>query len=128
MVREPVRARAGFTIVEAIIATAIVGILIAGVAGAFTAYMRINTDNEVRTGAVAAAQTVVDGLRSGGGWPSSGTVLAVASHGRTYDVELTYQPYTAGGVTYTGARLVEVEVRHAGRTRYEVGTIFTQLD
>jgi prepilin-type N-terminal cleavage/methylation domain-containing protein len=126
--RERSGARSGFTLVEAIVAVAIVGILLAGVAGTFTGYLRINTDSEARTGAVAAAQTVMDRLRSPGGWPTSGTVESVDSHGRTYEVEIRYKPYSEGGVIFAGARSVEVEVRHAGRTRYVVETVFTQLD
>ena len=121
-------ARSGFTRVEAVVAVAVLGVLRAGVVGVFASYLRGNTDSEIRTGAVAAAQTVVDRLRGDGAWPASGVTRSVASHGREYQVEIRHERYCEGGVCFDDARFLEVEVRHAGRTRYQVATVFTQLD
>ena len=128
MDHEPRGTRCGFTLVEAVVAVAVVGILIAGVGGAFASYLRVNTESEIRTGAVAAAQTVVDRLRGDGAWPPSGSALAVTSHGREYEVELRHETYCRDDGCFADARILEVEVRHGGRTRYEVSTVFTQLD
>ncbi|MDZ7707507.1 MAG: type II secretion system protein [Trueperaceae bacterium] len=64
MVRTPGASREGLTLVEALIAVSILTILLAAVIPAFTDALRINTRSEVRSQAVAAAQTVLDSLRA----------------------------------------------------------------
>lgn len=130
MDRERSSRRSGFSLIEAIIAIAIVGILLAGVVPAFVSNLRVNTDSEARTGAVAAAQTVLDQfrVRSKSDWPASGSTVSVTSHGRPYDVGVVHQPFCQGGTCYTGAELIELEVSYGGRIRYSVSTVFTALD
>lgn len=130
MDRERSANRAGFSLIEAIIAIVIVGIVLAGVVPAFVSNLRINTDNEARTGAVAAAQTVLDQfrVRPKGDWPASGSTESVDSHGRTYSVLVAYEAFCQGGTCYTGAELIDLEVSYGGRTRYTVSTVFTTLD
>ena len=59
----------GLTIIEVLIAVAILGILLGGLIPSFVSNMRINTDSEVRSQAVQAAQTMLDALRADGAWP-----------------------------------------------------------
>lgn len=122
--------RAGFSLIEAIIAIAIIGIVLAAVVPAFVSNLRINTDNEVRTGAVAAAQTVLDRFRvqPKGDWPTSGSTVSVDSHARSYDVQVDYQRFCQGGNCFDGAELIDLEVGYGGRTRYTVSTVFTAFD
>lgn len=132
------RPRAGFTLVEALIAVTIIGILVAVVVPAFATNLRVNTDAEIRSGAVAAAQSVIDTLRADGDWPTYGvdadgdpTVppnVDVPAHGRTFNVTIRYEPFCSGGRCFSGSRLVDVEVSYADRARYRVATVFTQLD
>jgi len=130
VVRERSASRSGFSLIEAIIAIVIVGIVLAAVVPAFIGNLRINTDNEARTGAVAAAQTVLDQfrVRPKSDWPTSGSAVNVDSHGRTYAVLVAYAPFCQGGICFTGAELIDVEVSYGGRTRYTVSTVFTALD
>jgi prepilin-type N-terminal cleavage/methylation domain-containing protein len=120
----------GFSLVEALVAIAIIGILLAAVVPAFVSNLRINTDNEIRTGAVAASQTVLDRLRvrPKGEWPESGGSLSVSSHGRSFDVLVTYEPFCQGVTCYSGAEMIEVEVSYGSRSRYTVSSVFTTLD
>ncbi|MCP3980088.1 MAG: prepilin-type N-terminal cleavage/methylation domain-containing protein [bacterium] len=53
----------GFTLVEALIAMALLGIILSGVAAGFVSLSTINTHNELRTGAVQAAQIVMEAWR-----------------------------------------------------------------
>lgn len=121
--------RVGFSLVEALVAIAILAVLLAGVVPAFVSNLRVNTDSEIRTGAVAAAQTVLDRFRvlPTKDWPASGATLSIASHGRSYDVTVVHEGFCQGGTCYSGADLIELEVMHGGRTRYSVSTVFTAL-
>lgn len=129
---DPERAsrRAGFSLIEAIVAIVIIGILLAAVVPAFVSNLRVNTDNEVRTGAVAASQTVLDRFRvqSRGAWPASGSTVSVDTRVRTYDVLVEYARFCQGGTCFDGAELIDLEVSYGGRTRYTVSTVFTVLD
>ncbi len=128
----------GVTLVEALVAVAIVGIVLAATVPAFVGNLRINTDNETRSGAVTAAQTVMDRLRGDAAWPEYGgspggpalpPVVTVEASARSYDVRIDYGPYCDdAGTCYAGARRVELEVTHDGRVFYRVATVFTQLD
>ena len=53
----------GFTLLEGLLALAILGIALAGILPAFFGYMHVTTRNEMRTGAVAAAQRQMETLR-----------------------------------------------------------------
>ncbi|MBS3933627.1 MAG: prepilin-type N-terminal cleavage/methylation domain-containing protein [Truepera sp.] len=118
----------GFTLIEAVIAVAILAIILASVIPAFVNYLNINTASEVRTGAVAVAQRLLDDLRAVSAWPPSGTVTTVATGQRAYSAILTHSQFCYGGRCFSGARRVRVEVSYAGRTYYQVETVFTQLD
>lgn len=130
--------RRGLTLVEVLIAVAILGILLGGLIPAFVSNMRINTDSEVRSQAVTAAQSVLDALRADGSWPEYGLdpdgeatippVRQVESGGRTFDVQIDYGPYCdASGTCLDGAQNVELEVRWRGRVYYTVETVYTDL-
>lgn len=118
----------GVTLIEAVVAVAILTIVLAGVIPAFVNYLSVNTSSEVRTGAVAVAQQLLDDLRAVGSWPPSGTVVSVTTGRRTYSATLTHSQFCDGGRCFDGARRVRVEVSHAGRTYYQVETVFTQLE
>lgn len=126
---KPLRLRAGFTLVETVVALSLLAIAIAAMLPAMVQAMRANTESEIRTGAVAVAQQEVDNLRAQSGtWPSSGQTRAIAAGNATYQSTLSYQQYCEGAKCFTGARTVTVEVRHNGKLYYRVQTVFTSLD
>lgn len=128
MVPDRTRRERGFSLVEALVAIAILAVLLAGVVPAFVSNLRVNTDNELRTGAVAASQTVLDELRVRPSAFASGSTVSVASHGTAFDVLVTKEQFCQGGTCFDGAERIELEVSHGGRVRYRVSTVFTALD
>lgn len=124
------RRTGGFTLVEALIGMAILGIVLAGIIPAFLSYMRVNSQSDIKSGAVAAAESVMDDLRQTAiiDWPTSGNVLSPVSGGdRDFDVTVVYctpsLPYCSGD-----ARHVEVVVRFQGKVYYDVQTVYTKLN
>lgn len=122
------RTTRGLTIVEALIAIAILAVAMAAIIPAFTNNARINSQQELRSGAVAAAQLVLDNLRvrSWSSWPTSQSVDA-GSH--TFDVAIAICTEGASGCfTTTDARHVELEVSNDDTTYYTVETVFTRFE
>ena len=68
----------GFTMIEALVSLAILGIALAGIVPGFFLYTRTNALTEVRSGSVAAAQRVFEALRAQdpSDLPSSGASAA----------------------------------------------------
>ncbi len=126
--RDRIRTR-GFTLVEALIGVAILGIVMAGVLPVFMNYMRVNSQSDVRSGAVSAAESVMDGLRqtSLGAWPASGTVRTTSGGDRDYAVTILY---CTSSMAYCASdtRQVEVVVRYHGKVYYDVQTVYTKLN
>ena len=119
----------GFSLVEGIMALAILGVVMAAVIPTFTTYQDTNRRNEERTCAVAVAQQVLEANRrldpglmmnSGGAdWPS------VSLDGRVYDVFISYcllEQYCTDN-----SRHLTVEVSYDGRTLYSAESVFTKL-
>lgn len=121
-------ASSGFTLIEALVALAILGVVLGSLLPAIARSVQVNTQSEIRTGAVAAAQQELDNLRASSQWPASGTERSVESGATTYDVTINYSAYCQGGDCFDGAREVTVEVRHHGEFIYDVTTVYTLLD
>jgi len=122
----------GLTIVEALVALAIFAIAMAALIPVFTSNARTNRNMELRSGAVSAAQFVLDDLRISqrndwnGTWPTAETVAA-GSH--TYEVDITVcAAGDTGCLTTTDAKHIRLEVTQGGTTYYEVETVFTRFD
>ena len=122
------RAR-GFTLIEALIGVAILAVVLAGIVPAFLSYLRVNNQSDVRGGAVAAAESVLDNLRQTpiAAWGPSGTVLNASGGDRTYEVTVLYctasLPYCS-----SDTRHVEAVVRYQGKVYYDVQTVYTRLN
>lgn len=121
------RQRAGLTLVESLVALAVLAIAMAGVIPIFASNARINSRMELRTGSVVAAQTVLDDLRRQWvGWPASSTVTVGS---RDYSVAISVcAEGSSDCMTRTDSRHVRLEVSHSGTTYYEVETVFTRFD
>lgn len=116
----------GLTLIEAVIALAILAVVMVGVIAGFASFSQANTRMELRSGAVAAAQQVLDELRTGGTWPAS---MTVDSGLRTYQVAINVcATGTSGCRSSATARHVRLEVSHEGTIHYEVETVYTQFD
>lgn len=120
--------RPGFSLVEAVVALTFMAVVVSAMVPAFANNVRINTVNEIRTGAVAVAQQEVDNLRALSTWPTSGQSRTITTGLGNYTSTLWHQPYCNGGVCFAGARHVTVEVSLNGRAYYRVETVFTTLD
>lgn len=123
------RGRAGFTLVEALIGLAILGVVLVGILPAFVSYLRVNSQTDIKSGAVAAAESVMDSMRQTpvSDWDPSGSVRTVSGGDRDYQATVEYctptLPYCSGD-----ARHVRVEVRYHGKVYYDVETVYTALD
>jgi general secretion pathway protein I len=119
----------GFTLLEALVALAILGIALAGLLPAFQTFLDANSVSEERSNAVAAAQQVMELLRQQdpSSLPSSGTstveTIQVGDH--EYEVVATY--CAEADYCSTAARHIVLEVSFAGNAVYQVETVFTQL-
>jgi prepilin-type N-terminal cleavage/methylation domain-containing protein len=119
----------GFTLLEGLLALAILGIALAGILPAFFGYMHVNTRNEVRTGAVAAAQQQMEALRFAdpSTMPSSGSTgpSYVAIEKREYELVSRY--CIRSEFCSTNSRHVLVEVGYGGNVVYQTESVFTKL-
>ncbi len=120
----------GFSLFEVLVATVLLGVTSAGVLPSFLHHFKTISENEFRTEAIAAAQVVLDELRtaSPASLPMSGTTTAVpiqvGSH--TYFVTETY----CSDSSYCDAstsRFVTISVTRNNQELYTVETIYTKL-
>lgn len=118
----------GFGLIEAIVALVVLGVALTALLPALANTISINTTSDLRTGAVAVAQEVLDDLRSDGdNWPTSGTTTELDTGRAVYTYELEHEQYCEDGDCFDGARAVTIAVAHNGQVLYEVETIFTSL-
>ena len=119
----------GMTLLEVLVAMAIVGIAMTSIAPAFVTCLDTNTRNEVRSGAVAAAQSVMEGLRrqDPATLPMSGvsSPQQVSVGNRNYEVVASF--CVVADFCGSGSRHVIVEVNLNGRLFYSAESVFTQL-
>ena len=119
----------GFTLVETLIAMAIIGVVLVAMLPAFITYFDSNTRNELRTGGIEAAQFVVESLRRDdpSTLPSSGSsaIQVVTVGERDYETITHYCVQTS--YCATNARHLIIEVRHGGQEIYSIETVYTAL-
>ena len=119
----------GFGLVESLVALALMGIVLTGLLPSFMVFLRANTLNDTRSGALAAAQQIVEGLRRQDPslLPSSGASAAqlVAVGGREFEVVTRYcsRPEHCN----SESRQLLVEVSYGGRQVLSVETVQTAL-
>ncbi len=116
----------GLTLIETMMALAILLIILSGILPGFITYARLNTDSELRSDSVAIAQQVMEELRHSefSQWPESEESWSpISMGGRDFVVNIhsDWAPDTVG------AKEVRVRISYENRVLYEVKTIFTQL-
>ena len=120
----------GFSLTEALVAVAILAMVAVGVLPAFMTHMDANSRNELRSGAISAAQERLEALRlvDPSGLPTSGSTdpQLVTVDGREFEVVTHYCERTEYCQS-DASRALRVEVRFDGRTIYDVETVYTQL-
>jgi prepilin-type N-terminal cleavage/methylation domain-containing protein len=119
----------GVTLVEALVALAILGIALTGVLPAFTTQTRANTRSHERASAVSAAQQIVEALRfeDPSALPSVGATAPrlVTVGDLQFDVVTRF--CVEPGFCNDDSRHLTVEVQREGRLIYDVQTVYTRL-
>ena len=120
----------GFTIIEVMVALGIFGVVSAMMATTMVQLQRTNYENEIRSGSYAAAQLVLDDLRSQNisNLPTSGSgaLQNVVISGRTYAVTPSYC-VTASECTSVNIRGIRVSVSYKSQLKYLVNTVYARL-
>ncbi len=119
----------GFTLLEALVGMAILGIALASLAPVFLTFLDENTRAEERTGAVAVAQQTMERFREQDPslLPTSGaTAMEVISAGDR-DFEVVTHFCRSAAYCSDDSRHLLVEVSYGGRTVYTVESVFTTL-
>lgn len=119
----------GFTLLEALVALAILGITLAAMVPSFQTFLDANSFTEERSNGVAAAQEIMEALREAdpASLPSSGSspVQAVVVGQHEYEVVVHY--CVEAQYCNAATRHLLLEVSFAGDTIYTVESVFTRL-
>lgn len=123
------RHQRGITIMESMVSMALFLIVSVGIAGGSASYMKANTVNEQKGGAIAATQQAFDKLRfqDPATLPQSGTVnTTVTVGGRNFTVALSY----CENSSYCAAlslRHITARAYYRNAKLYQVETVYAQL-
>ena len=120
----------GFTLLEVMISLLVFSLVMAGMGPAFIAQLHHNTESEIRTESIAAAQILLDQLRLES--PSS---LPTTGAGSPQEILVGTRTYTATAYfcetsTYcltANNRHITVRVDYKDEQIFETQTVYTQL-
>lgn len=119
----------GFTLLEVLVSLSLFSLASIAIAKSFTLHISTNNKSEQKTGAIMAAQRVLDQIRvlDPTTLPTSGTTSQNVTIGsRNYQTSTTYcNPSTY--CSSTNVRFLTVKVQYRGSQLYAVDTIFSQL-
>ena len=119
----------GTSLIETVAALAILGIALAAAVPAFMIQLETNTFAEHHSGAVAAAQQVMEDLRfqDPSTLPSAGAAppQTIAAGSEVYTVIVRF--CVQSSFCDSNSRHVRVEVFHDGQQIYSVESVFTRL-
>ncbi len=118
----------GLSIVEVVVALAVLGLALAFIVPSFVGHLQANTASEVRSQAVFLAQREFESLRlrDPSTLPTSGSTERQEGYGgRTFTLRRTYCPQAS--LCGPGSRHIRVEVIWNGRTVYAAETVYTSL-
>ena len=121
----------GFTIIEALMAIAILGIIVAGIVPAYSHYSQLNTISELKSSAAAVAQEQMERMRRQdfSMWEGSGHSSMISMGGREFEMVVTHSPYGSDENSHvSGARRIHTAIFSGNRLVYEVTTIYTQIN
>jgi prepilin-type N-terminal cleavage/methylation domain-containing protein len=119
----------GFSLIESLVALAILGITLAALVPAFQAFLDANSVSEERSNALAAGQQAMEVLRheDPSSLPSSGSsaaqIITVGAHEFEVITHYCREPSYCGADT----RHVVMDVGFAGKDIYQIETVFTRL-
>jgi prepilin-type N-terminal cleavage/methylation domain-containing protein len=118
----------GFSLIESLVALAILSILLGSLIPMFYYYSHTNTHSEIRMEAVSVAQQLLDEYRQDNpsSMPSSGsTTSSVVMNNRTFSVQTIY----CSNASYCGpnTRHITIEVDYNGQRIYRTETVYTQV-
>ncbi len=123
------KSQSGFSLVEVLVSLFLVSITGVAFTHAFLGSLKFNTLSEKRSGAISAAQQVLDELRTKDPFtlPTSGTTSnTINVGGRNFTVLVTY--CSIGSYCSTPSiRTLSARVTYRNENLYAVDTIFTQL-
>ena len=119
----------GFTLLEALIALAIMVVVMAALIPTFQNFLDANTVSERRSNALAAAQVMIEALRhkDPGSLPSSGSSSVESVAIGDHEYELVAHFCQSSGYCDADSRHIVVEVSFAGKTIYTIESVFTRL-
>ena len=119
----------GWTLIEAVVALFVLGIVLMGMVPGFLVYMDSNSRNELRSGAIQASRATLESLRLAepSTLPASGSTQpqTVVVNDLQYSVVTHFCqiPQLCDSQT----RLLTVEVSFEGNVVYDAETVFTEL-
>ncbi len=121
---------AGFTLIEVLAALALFGLIAAGVTPAFINFTKFNSEMDMRSEALAAAQWKLDELRfespqdmpTGGVFGPENYVI----NNRTFEVVTTYCE-NGGYCPTNNTRHIKVEVSYDDKELVQIETVYTML-
>lgn len=120
----------GFSLIEAIVAILILGVALSAIVPSFIFQAETTRQNELRTGAVAAAQQTLDSLRQQdfADWPAKGSDLTVATGLRDYTVTINWCETGVDTFCGDGSRQARATVSFQGEELYSVETVYTTFE
>lgn len=121
--------RDGLSLLEVLVALAVLTIGLVAVVPSFTSFLHVNTGSEVMTDASNVAQTFFEGyrLQDPTTMPTSGTETSTVTYqGRTFQVATTYCVQTA--YCGSGSRDIQVTVSYGNSEVFRAETVYTQVN
>ena len=118
-----------FSLIELMASLLLFGVVASAMTGGMLQMQKRSWQNEVRSGAIAAAQQVLDELRLSDpiSMPSTGSSSqTVTVGGRSFVVTTSYCAI-ASYCTSAATRQIRVGVSNNGKNCYQVDTIYSQL-
>lgn len=122
----------GFSLMEVLVAVAILSITTASLTSGFVNNSKMNTKSEIKTEAIQVAQMILDELRVNRMVSLGLTGMLTYDYemgDRSYqiDVELCAAPQYCPPVTTPSTRHLTVNVSYEGNHIYEIQTVYTDL-